>query len=385
MRPLLFYSAWPLGYHNPEAERKAVGFAVGGFEVVYVAGVGIRNPRLSSLRKLSHHAAGKLHNRSGSRTISDVPGLSSSSLLVLPPRQLATARRLNTTWLERQVRRAVPRWEEAVAWVRWPTPELVDFLVRRPPATVVYECVDAYHHTPGVTGRWAAVHEQAERALVERAAAVVVPGEVLAERYRSWGADVRVIPHGVELFPWRDSRMRSGRPVIGFVGTLDYRIDVAVVRHIARCRPDWHLRFIGPVQEGFSSGVLADLANVTVEPPVPNGHLGEVLAGFSAGLMPYRSSLVYRAMTPVKTLELLAAGLPAVARRSPALEPYGDLLYLATTQEEFVTQLERALAEDSPQLARRRRDTAEANTWDHRLDELRALVAELLDGEPVTG
>jgi glycosyltransferase involved in cell wall biosynthesis len=279
----------------------------------------------------------------------------------------------------------VPRWEDAVAWVRWPTPELVDFLVRRPPAAVVYECVDAYHHTPGITGRWAAVHEQAERALVARAGAVVVPGEVLAERFRSWGAEVRVLPHGVELFPQRASRTRSDRPVIGFVGTLDYRIDVEVVRHIARSRPDWRLRFIGPVQEGFSPIAFADLANVTVEPPVPNGRLGEVLAGFSAGLMPYRSSPVYRAMTPVKTLELLAAGLPAVARPSPALEPYGDQLYLATTPEAFVTQLERALVEDSPERARRRRDTADANTWEHRLVEVRAIVAELLDGEPVTG
>jgi glycosyltransferase involved in cell wall biosynthesis len=265
-----------------------------------------------------------------------------------------------------------------VAWIRWPTPELVDALPRLAPAATVYECVDAYHHTPGIRGRWAAVHEAAERDLVRRADLVVVPGEVLAARFREWGADVRVLPHGVDPMDAPPARTTAHPPVVGFVGTLDYRLDLPLLRMVATARPEWRIRLIGPVQEGFDPSALAGLPNVTVEPAVPHARLGQVLTGFDVGMMPYADSPVYRAMTPVKTLELMAAGCPAVARPSPALAPYADLMYLAGAAEDFLAALERALAEDSPERAARRRAVAAENSWDHRMDEVATMLGDVL-------
>lgn len=379
VRPsLLFYSTWPLGYHNQEAERKARGLAGAGYDVVFVAGVGTRNPTLSNIPKLVDRAGRKLANRAPAGE--QVAGMRSASVLVLPPRQLDVVSRFNTGWLGRQLERSIPGWDESVAWVRWPTPELVQVLRGRPPAAVVYECVDPYHRSPGLVGRWAGPHERAERALVDQAGAVVVPSEVLAERFRAWGADVRVVPHGVDLFPW-SPRNRSGETVVlGFVGSLDYRIDIPAIRRIAEAHPAWRIRLIGPVQEGFDPKVLASLPGVTVEPPVPYAELGAMLAQFDVGLMPYISGphYSYRGTNPVKNFELMAAGRPAVAAPSPALRPYSDLVYFAETPEEFVRETERALAEDSPERAARRRAVAEANTWDMRIAELVALVEELL-------
>lgn len=378
---MLFYSAWPLGYHNVEAERKAGGFAQDGYDVVYVAGIGIRNPRPYNLVKLRDRVGRFVRSgRDGEAGAPPPPGVRSAAVLVVPPRQLPPVRRRNAAWLERQLRRAIPDWSDAVAWIRWPTPELVDALSRLRPAATVYECVDAHHHGPGITGRWAEIHEAAERELVSLSGAVVVPGETLAERFRAWGADVRIVPHGVDLFDWREPQPRGGRPaVLGFVGTLDYRLDLAVLRRVAEAHADWRLRLIGPAQEGFEPGVLGDLPNVSFEPPVPHTRLGETLAGFDVGLMPYVDDDVYRAMTPVKTLELMAAGRPAVARPSPALEPYSDLLYLASDADRFVVQTERALAEDSAELARRRRAVAEEGTWDRRMAALEGVLDELLE------
>ncbi len=259
---------------------------------------------------------------------------------------------------------------------------MVDALASLDPAVVVYECVDAYHHTPGITGRWADIQERAERELVALSDVVVVPGEALARRFRSWGGDVRVVSHGVDLFPWQGPRLRDGsQTVIGFVGTLDYRLDMAVLAYIARVRPDWRLRLIGPVQEGFDRGALRRFPNVSIELPVPHQRLGEVLAGFDAGLMAYADTPIYHYMTPLKTLELLAAGRPVVARPSPALAPFATLLYLATTPQDFVDELERSIREDSHDLARRRRTVAEENIWDRRMEELVGIVEELLDDD----
>lgn len=380
-RPLLFYSAWPLGYHNVEAERKALSFAEAGHEVVYVAGVGTRNPRPYSARKLVDRATRKLRERSSAQPSPLHANLRTASLLVAPPRQVRQVERMNVAWLERQLRTAIGPWDEAVAWIRWPTQELVEALRRLQPAVTVYECVDAYRHSPGMTGGWVEVFERAERALVEQADAVVVPSEPLAERFRPYAKEVHLVPHGVEveLFPApQQAAGADGQVTIGFAGTLDYRLDVEVLRRVAESHPDWRVRLIGPAQESFKPGLVADLSNVTVEPPVPHERLGELLATFDVGIMPYFIDPNYTHMCPVKNMELMAAGKPAVARPTPALDPYRGLLYLADTPDEFVTQLERAIAEDSLDQARERRAVAEANTWDRRLGETRQIVDDLL-------
>jgi glycosyltransferase involved in cell wall biosynthesis len=375
-RPLFFYSGWPIDYHNQEASRKAYAFADAGYDVVYVAGIGTRNPRLSSARKLLDRAGRKLRPQvaPGER------GVRSAALAVAPPRQLRPIRRLNTAWVERQLEQIVPRWGDAVAWIRQPTPELVDALARLQPAAVVYECVDAHHVSPGMTGRWREIFDSAQRALAEIADVVVVTSESLEARFSAWGADVRYVPHGVDLFPWREPPAKTADDLtLGYLGVLDGRLDAAVLRSLA-ARPGWRIRLVGPVERGFDPRAVAGYANVSIEPPVPHADIGERLAEFDVGIMPYAESPVYAHMSPLKNLELMAAGKPAVARPTPALDRFSDLLYFARTPEEFVAQVERAAREDSPELARRRRAVAESHDWSQTLQTLRDLLEQLVGG-----
>jgi glycosyltransferase involved in cell wall biosynthesis len=379
---MLFYSDWPLGYHNQEAERKARAFA-DRYDVVYVTGVGTRNPRLQSMPKLVDRGMRALRPARAAEAAGALPpGLRAASVLVTPPRQFRPVRALNAAWIHGRLRRAMGERPIAVAWIRHATPELVDALERLGPEAVVYEIVDAHHETPGMVGRWRAIFEDAERRLVNRADVVVVTSPSLAPRFAAWGADVRYVPHGVELFPWRPPRQRrQGDPaVLGFAGTLDRRLDVPLLRGIAQARPEWRIRLVGPIEGGFDRRSLADLPNVELAPPVPHARVADVLAGFDVGLMPYADTPVYRHMSPLKNLELLAAGRPAVARPTPALLPYADLVRFARTSQEFVGQVEDALSEDGPDAALRRRRVAEAQSWDRRISDLHALLDEVLSG-----
>ncbi len=376
---MLFYSDWPLGYHNQEAERKARAFARGGYDVVYVPGIGVRNPRISSASKALDRVARKLRDRGSSAPEAAEPELRSASLLVAPPRQLPAVQRANARWVERQLRAPIADWGRAVAWIRHASPELVDALALLRPAASIYECVDAYHVTPGMTGRWRELFEEAERRFVERADLVIVTSRSLAPRFEAWGADVRFVSHGVELFPFPEPRPADAEQLVaGFVGVLDVRLDPAVLRHVASSRPKWRIRLVGPVENGFDAAALADLSNMSVEPPIPHAEVGARLAEFDVGIMPYAPSPVYEHMSPLKNLELMAAGKPAVARPTPALEPYADLLRFAETPEGFVAELERAVAEDSPEQARARRRRAEESAWERRLEELDGLLEEVL-------
>lgn len=376
-RPVLFYAQWALGYHNREAELKATAIAQAGHRVVYVVGIGIRNPGPRQAAKLIDRIGRKLDRGGGTAIMPSA--LEQAGLAVMPPRQLAPVRRLNEAWVARQLERAVGPLGDALAWVRWPTPELVGALRSSPPRGVVYECVDAYHLTPGITGRWRAIFAAAETALVRMADRVVVPGPSLARRFKAMGARVEIVPHGVSLerFPSWAPRARRTPATIGFVGTLDYRIDMQLVRAVALARPAWQLRFAGPVQEGFDPSALADLANVTVEPPVPYDQVGKWLAELDAGFMPYRRDELYTYLNPLKALEFLAAGKPAVAPRTAALEHLAGPLAFAGGPEEFVAELETAIAVTDEARATELRAIAERSSWQRSLSQVRTIVQNL--------
>jgi hypothetical protein len=151
-QPLLYYAPWPLDYHATVLRRKAFAFSAAGFDVTYVNGVGLRNPRPASLGKALSVAARRLRGRtesaSGDEEVAQV------GALVVPPRQIRLVERLNVAWLQRQLGAAAGDWRRTLAWVAYPTPEVVAVLRRSRPAGVVYECFDAFDHTPGAVGVW---------------------------------------------------------------------------------------------------------------------------------------------------------------------------------------------------------------------------------------
>jgi glycosyltransferase involved in cell wall biosynthesis len=303
--------------------------------------------------------------------------------MVAPPRQLAWTRRMNSRWIGRQLRRLLPNLEEAVAWVRWPTPEVVAALEADRPAFVIYECVDPYEVSPGVRGTWAPIFAEAERRLIAMADLVVTPAEALGDRLRESASRVVVIPHGVdtELFSIREQRPERSGIEIGFAGTLDYRLDTEALIALATADPSWRLRLVGPVHEGFEPGVFERFPNVTVEGPVPHELVGEIVAGFDVGILPYvleAPHYLYEYTDPIKASELLAAGRPIVARRNRALDRLASGIYFADSPSEFVAQVRRALAEDGSERSRARRALiATDGTWEARLRQLVDVVDEL--------
>lgn len=380
---MLFYNDWPLGYHNFEAERKARAFARAGYEVAYVAGLGVRNPRPARAARAADLLVRAARDR-GRRGMERRPeGVRRLGLVTLPPRQIGAVRALSERGIARRLTRELAGWpDDGVAWVRFATPEVVGALRRARPRVVVYEETDAHWRSPQLAGRWSAMFDSAERELVSLADIVLVTSRSLVPRYKAWGAIVREAPHGVDLAPWvdREPRPDADRADLGFIGTLDYRLDAAVIRHVAAARPHWRVRLIGPVERGFDPAEVADLPNVTVEDPVPHARVGEVLAELDVAFMPYASTPLYEHGFPLKALEAFAVGLPVVVRPNENVEELGALVYRAETPGDFVRETERALREDTPTQARTRREFVEGRTWTARLQELVDLL-DALRGE----
>jgi hypothetical protein len=92
-------------------------------------------------------------------------------------------------------------------------------------------------------------------------------------------------------------------------------------------------------------------------------------------LMPFRVNRLTINANPLKVREYLAAGLPVVSTRIPEVEILGQCR-IADTPNEFLAQVEAALATPGPDVERS--EAIRGESWGARLDEIRQHLAALV-------
>jgi GT2 family glycosyltransferase len=162
------------------------------------------------------------------------------------------------------------------------------------------------------------------------------------------------------------------RPIIGYYGALASWVDAPLLERIAEAHPDATLVLAGGHFDVDLSGI-ANRPNVRLLGQRPYEEMPKLLYDFDVCMIPFLVNDITEATNPVKFYEYLYGGKPVVAPALTELLPYADLSYLARggDHEEFLAQLERALAEpkDDPRRAARRK-VAEENDWAHRYEAI---------------
>jgi glycosyltransferase involved in cell wall biosynthesis len=300
--------------------------------------------------------------------------------LVLPFPHNRLAQRLNV-WIVRAIVRALRarlRLGEFQLWT-W-MPNAAPYLGTLGESLSVYYCVDehslfSWYETESTAA--------AERELLERVDVVFAINEPLVEAKHAANPETHLALHGVDqaLFAQaldpatpvpRDLAALPG-PILGFYGSLADWVDLDLLAEVARRRPEWSIALIGPVQDDVSA--VADLPNVHLLGRKPNTQLPAYCKGFDVGLIPYRLSEQLQYRNPIKLREYLSAGLPVVSTPMPDAERYAPWCAVADGADAFEAAVERALAQDTPQLAAERSRAMLGETWAARVRHLEDVVA----------
>lgn len=156
------------------------------------------------------------------------------------------------------------------------------------------------------------------------------------------------------------------KPVIGYIGALTIiRLDIDILIYIAEKKPDWSLVLIGPKLEGFKKSKLDDLGNVYFLGAKKPESLPAYLKGMDVTLNPQILNEITDLNYPLKLDEYLAMGKPVVATNTSFMKFYfKDYSYLADTKKDYITQIERALSENSPELISKRIAYAKEHSWE---------------------
>lgn len=254
--------------------------------------------------------------------------------------------------------------------VLWLThPNRIGVVDRVDHSLLVYDVMD---HFPAFRASRSDVETTEER-LLRRADVVFTGGRAMHEKKVAIRPDAVCFPSGVDVehfaaalddaTPLPDDVRDLPRPVLGYYGAIDERIDFNLVEVVCRARPDWSTVFIGPLV-GMTRPPV-DAPNFHWLGPRPYDQLPEYLKAFDIATMPWARSELTAHLSPTKTPEYLAAGRPVVSVPIPDVErDYGDIVSLADTPDAFVAACEKLLNNPPPNLSDSLTNRAAAASWD---------------------
>ena len=246
----------------------------------------------------------------------------------------------------------VPDDEDPIVWFY--TPMALPLLSSCHPSLVVYDCMDEL-----------SAFKNAPRQLIERenellgvADIVFTGGPSLYQAKRKRHSNAHCFPSSVDVTHFskaldrtlgHSSQQGLPKPRLGFYGVIDERFDIDLLRAVAEARPEWQLVMVGPVVK-IDPQSLPRSPNIHYMGQAAYEELPAYLAAWQVCLMPFALNESTKFISPTKVLEYMAAELPIVSTNiTDVAQPYGDIVQIAHTPEDFIRACEGALELSSGQ------------------------------------
>jgi glycosyltransferase involved in cell wall biosynthesis len=253
---------------------------------------------------------------------------------------------------------------------------------------VVYDCMDELSQVTGAPK--ALVNNEAR--LIEHADVVFTGGYNLGEKKKKQHDNVHIFGCGVEFSHFNKAADPNtaippdidfmARPILGWMGVVDERVDYAMVGEMARMRPDWSFAMVGPV-------VKMDPAHL---PHSPNLYwlggrdyqqLPSYVAAFDVNMMCFAINKATEFINPTKGLEYMATGKPIVSTHvKDVVNQWSDIVLLAKGADEFVKAAEQALDKNNADVQARVQKglgLAQKCSWESTVKTMQDLIKQAIN------
>jgi glycosyltransferase involved in cell wall biosynthesis len=249
---------------------------------------------------------------------------------------------------------------------------------------VIYDCMDELSN---FTGAPPALVKN-ELHLINHADIVFAGGYALGEKKSKQHPNVHTFGCGVD-FPHFSKASDPGtaippdidfmkRPILGWFGVVDERVNYDLVGDIARRRrPDWSIAMVGPVVK-VDPNLLPHSPNLFWLGSRDYQQLPNYCRAFDVCMMCFAINTATDFINPTKGLEYMATGKPIVSTPvRDVVRQWSDIVRIAGTTDEFIAATEEALkaGPDDPRI-RMGRELAQKNSWESTVQSMDSLIRQ---------
>jgi len=248
--------------------------------------------------------------------------------------------------------------------------------------TVVYDCMDELSAFRGAPPELI----ERERELMAEADVMFTGGLSMWLNKKQHHPNCHRFDSGVDVEHFQNATLEETeipedarnlpRPILGYYGVIDERMDYDALRALSQAFPEATLLLIGPVTK-VDPAELPQAKNIVYLGQRSYDLLPRYLKAFDVALVPFADNPATKFLSPTKTLEYFAGEKPVVS--SPVkdvVENYADIVRIARSPEEYVAAVRAALSEDNRERARMGLERAQEKTWDAIVAQMEELLAE---------
>ena len=244
----------------------------------------------------------------------------------------------------------------------------------------IYECVDEFSDSKGLVKP--NVVKKMEERLLKKADLVIVTHKNLFQSKKDLAKNIYLISNAADIEHFKKAYFSDTpktsemndipRPIIGFLGTVQYWIDLDLIKYLAISKPEWSIVLIGPI------GRLAKIEKIK---HIPNIHLlGRknylslpfYIKAWDVCINPYVLDKTAENCSPLKLYEYLATGKPVVSVDMPEARKFDGLIKIGLDYRDFLEKIETILNQlpESPDTIEARIKAIEGHSWESRFQEL---------------
>jgi len=276
--------------------------------------------------------------------------------------------------------------KEYVLW--YYTPMALSFTECLEPLAIIYDCMDelsAFKNPPKGL-------KELEAELLRKADLVFTGGHSLYQAKRHLHSNIHPFPSGIDGSHFRKARLgikepddqaSLPHPRIGFFGVIDERFDIELLDGLAKHEPEWQFVIVGPVVK-IDAEDLPIHPNIYYTGPKSYQELPNYLSGWDVAMLPFARNDSTRFISPTKTPEYLAAGVPVISTSiQDVVRPYAQngLVKIADTVDDFVVAARFLMSEsfNRADWVKKVDDTLLYNSWDLTWARMSTLIDAALE------
>lgn len=250
---------------------------------------------------------------------------------------------------------------------------------------IVYDCMDELSQFTGAPPQLV----QQEARLMSYADVVFTGGYNLGDKKRKQHDNVHTFGCGVEYEHFSKAQDPNtpippdidfmARPILGWFGVVDERVDYGMLGEMARLRPHWSFALVGPVVK-VDPNLLPHSPNLFFMGGRDYQLLPNYCRAFDICLMPFAMNASTEFINPTKGLEYMATGRPIISTAvKDVVNQWSDIVHICRNDpQEFIDMAERILTNPDPQRIQRGIALAQSCSWDNTVKRMQDLIHQAI-------